>query len=887
MTRGLTDAEKAFVEFDWEASEKWKQYFNNLFPAPPADKLPKYKRTWFRRTVNPHLPLESTVGDFETTENSNTTTEHKTESSTASNLYSKFNFLTPKMSTEILVKVELAARVIFLVSTLLMLVFRLTKILPPKLFLPFSVASVTSFFVFLFVALFKDKGRPTFSLDYARLIMMDENVHYLAYGLAVMNLPKALVILGPEILTCVLGLTKLYYQYKIYFPKMLLVGPVRTLLMRLDSHHTQILAIRGTLEAAALFHMIIGIFINSSNIISILLYANFLRLKVAVNDVYLIGAFKQLNGVIVKLISHQVVPPSVRNGYAAFIRTVTKYFQPARPTGNGQNEMVSLAQEDYVAPKIYDAFLKRLGRLVRVLNLPPKAVRKDHESSDDVSSWDDNDWETEEWKSGTDQQSFSDEDRQQYNISRISLNPRLSDMMLTTDLWRSRLVTGRNMSNRYSVISDAIGFGVGGSVHQAIDRKSHRTFALKTLHTDAKFRKKLISTFNEIAIYTQLDHPNIAFLHEVYEEAGACNILMEHCSGGELYDRLEKYKRFSEDYTKGLIVQMLLAINYLHSNGICHRDLKLENWVFTSQDMTSAIKMIDFGFSRLYEDGVPMAGTHGTVYYVDPEVIDGCYSEKCDIWSTGVIVYMLLSGSPPFNGEGDKEILWKIKKGSLRFDGVRWNKISNEAKEFISFLLNRDSTKRASAIDALKHHWLNDELHHFDSSVITTDVLRYIVEFSRRSPMYRALVAMCVLEADRQVHTNAYRLFFAINTSLSGSISLKEFTYVMREYLNMEEQEAAVVFDTIAFRGAPKMHYTEFIASVYGYYTELDLQLLTQVYYKLESLGDGQINIDTFIACMGEHFNGVPVTALFEEVDVDKKGVIELADLQKCLVSVH
>ena len=105
---------------------------------------------------------------------------------------------------------------------------------------------------------------------------------------------------------------------------------------------------------------------------------------------------------------------------------------------------------------------------------------------------------------------------------------------------------------------------------------------------------------------------------------------------------------------------MLMAIQYLHSNNYCHRDLKLENWVDESED--AMLKLIDFGFSQVFSAAQPMTAIHGTVYYVAPEVLGGSYNQKCDIWSLGVICYMLMSGSPPFNGANDPAIVQKIKK---------------------------------------------------------------------------------------------------------------------------------------------------------------------------------------------------------------------------------
>lgn len=531
----------------------------------------------------------------------------------------------------------------------------------------------------------------------------------------------------------------------------------------------------------------------------------------------------------------------------------------------------------YIAPELTDVFFAGLLRPVNtptsVVDNTPKAIKRSkaepNNNVEDLSV-----------------ESFLSHGNLELNRE-YSKHPRLKDLMVVRDIWRSRIIFDYKISHRYALSPTSIGFGVCGSVRQIVDRKSQRSYALKSLRTFTSSRTKLTSIFNEIAIYAQLDHPNIAFLHEVYDELGVCHMVMEHCTGNELYDRLDNYKRFSESYTKQITLQMLLALNYLHCNGICHRDLKLENWVFATPDVGATLKMIDFGFARLFEDGVPMGGMHGTVYYVDPEVIDGCYNEKCDVWSTGVIVYMLLSGSPPFNGDADRDILLKIKKGSLKFEGVRWNQVSDTAKDFIRYLLNRNAKERCSVTQALRHPWLKEEIVKFDSNVMSPDMLRHIVAFSKRSPLHRAIISLCVLDADHNTHPEIYRSFFSINTSNTGSISLSEFAIAMKRHLGMNEQESAAIFDTIAYRGTPLLHYTEFVTSVFEYYTKVDINMLAQVYRKFDAFGHGRVDLKAFVSCLGENFNGTSVVSLFKEADSDGTGVLDFASFCDCVVNVQ
>ena len=173
--------------------------------------------------------------------------------------------------------------------------------------------------------------------------------------------------------------------------------------------------------------------------------------------------------------------------------------------------------------------------------------------------------------------------------------------------------------------------------------------------------------------------------------------------GGTLYERVTTDLHFNEVKAANVIRQLISAVNYLHQNSIVHGDIKPQNIHFKDQEDT-IIKLIDFGTSRRVNDKHAMHGVFGTSYYVAPEVIEGTYSEKCDVWSVGVILYILLSGEPPFNGPTDEEIVDKIKIGEYSFDGARWDEVSPEAKDLISRILCKEDD-RISAADAFQHPW--------------------------------------------------------------------------------------------------------------------------------------------------------------------------------------
>ena len=168
----------------------------------------------------------------------------------------------------------------------------------------------------------------------------------------------------------------------------------------------------------------------------------------------------------------------------------------------------------------------------------------------------------------------------------------------------------------------------------------------------------------ETEVLKKLSHPNILTIYEIYEDDLQFYLVTELCKGDDLYEEISKKGSigFSERKTAKIMYEILLAIYHLHSENICHRDLKPENIIIVDEDK---VKIIDFGTAEAFDPKSGMEGLIGTAYYIAPEVLEDTqkYNEKCDIWSLGVILYMMLTGQAPFNGRSENEIFTKIKRG--------------------------------------------------------------------------------------------------------------------------------------------------------------------------------------------------------------------------------
>ena len=209
----------------------------------------------------------------------------------------------------------------------------------------------------------------------------------------------------------------------------------------------------------------------------------------------------------------------------------------------------------------------------------------------------------------------------------------------------------------------------------------------------------------EVEILKKLVHPNIMQIFEFYEDKKNFYIITEFCEGGELFDKIIEKGTFSENEAAWIMKQLLSAVNYIHSNNIVHRDLKPEN-ILLDTKKDNIIKIIDWGTARFFDKSKKMNRINGTPYYIAPEVLAEKYDEKCDIWSCGVIMYIMLCGYPPFNAESDELILEKIKKGKFSFPPEEWDSVSPLAKDLVTKMLEFHPSKRLSANEALTHKWL-------------------------------------------------------------------------------------------------------------------------------------------------------------------------------------
>ena len=246
-------------------------------------------------------------------------------------------------------------------------------------------------------------------------------------------------------------------------------------------------------------------------------------------------------------------------------------------------------------------------------------------------------------------------------------------------------------------------FGTVRKAHRRSEKEPYHYFAIKSISIKNLSQKDYNDLVKEVDIISGLDHPNIIKFYETYHDKYFFHIVMELCQGKEVFDNIANHGYMPEKKVVNIIFKVLLAIAHCHSRGITYRDLKPENILFESLKSDAEIKLIDFGLSRKYAKDEKMHTILGTPYYVAPEVLKGEYDEKCDIWSIGAITYLRLYGDPPFTGSSNNEIFKKIVKNELKFNPYKWKYISDSAKDFVKWCLNKNASERPSASKAVTH----------------------------------------------------------------------------------------------------------------------------------------------------------------------------------------
>lgn len=376
----------------------------------------------------------------------------------------------------------------------------------------------------------------------------------------------------------------------------------------------------------------------------------------------------------------------------------------------------------------------------------------------------------------------------------------------------------RRLESDYDVNTGSVlGEGVNGSVCRAVNRFTGDSYAIKPIKTKGLDHDLAHELINEVTFSLCLDHPHIGRVHDIYEAEDNISLVVELCSGGDICERLMAERRFSENEAQHAVYQMLLAVNYLHGHDIVHRDIKLENFMYTKKD-GNFIKLIDFGFCRMCSRGHTMDRILGTLQYMAPEVIDGEYDSACDMWSLGVTGFALLTGKMPFSGSDDDDLTRKIQRGRV-FKGEAWESISGEGWEFVQNLLRLQPSSRMTCAGALYSKWITDRGDGVDDLMgqgLDQGIYDALIHWSTMSHFRRACLRLVAWSLTTEERLQFWHAFRELDVSNNGAISASEFKAVLKTKFGTSDEEAMRVYSTMRCSdatGADEIGYTNFLSA--------------------------------------------------------------------------
>jgi len=440
----------------------------------------------------------------------------------------------------------------------------------------------------------------------------------------------------------------------------------------------------------------------------------------------------------------------------------------------------------------------------------------------------------------------------------------------------TRRIVRAEIGRDFDVRPQVLGTGYSGAVRLAVNLSTKQRVAVKQFAKRRLKPHRLKLLQSEVTVYLGLDHPNVCRLLHAYEGHREVWLVMELC-GCELYSRLCEKKVYHEGDAADLMLQMLQALNYLHSHCIVHRDLKLENWMYGEVESDDRLKLIDFGFSqRLGAADETLDMPCGTLHYTSPEVLARKYTSQCDMWSLGVIGYMLLLGRPPFRGADNLKIAKAILQGDFHRD-TRWDALSSNAKDFLEQLLQKDAAQRLDAPRALQHPWVTGA--GAAACDVGVEVLSSLRRFAKGSHLRRAALTVMAYSLTSKELQDVEQTFLAFDKSGRGTITLDQLAEVMHEHLDeVDSQEVQRIFECFDFANDEEMHYTPFIAALLATRVKLYEDKVRTAFEAFDHGGRGFITADSLLEMFADGKGPGPARCVTKEEaeewirEVDYKG---------------
>ncbi|XP_042427169.1 calcium-dependent protein kinase 1-like [Zingiber officinale] len=425
-----------------------------------------------------------------------------------------------------------------------------------------------------------------------------------------------------------------------------------------------------------------------------------------------------------------------------------------------------------------------------------------------------------------------------------------------------------------------LGRGQFGVTYLVTHRETGRQFACKSIATRKLIRQDdLEDVRREIQIMHHLTgHRNIVELKGAYEDRHSVNLVMELCEGGELFDRIIAKGHYSERAAAALCREIINVVHACHSMGVMHRDLKPENFLFLNKREDSPLKATDFGLSVFFKPGEVFKDLVGSAYYVAPEVLRRRYGAEADIWSAGVILYILLSGVPPFWAENEEGIFDAVLLGHIDFSSDPWPSISSGAKELVKKMLRADPKERLTAAEILNHPWMKGD--GAPDNPLDLTVLNRMKQFRAMNKLKKVALKVIAESLSEDEITGLKEMFKSIDTDNSGTITYEELKAGLPKLGNLgikiSESEVRQLMEAADVDGNGSIDYIEFITATMHMNRMEREDHLYKAFEYFDEDRSGYITVEELEQALEKYNMGDEKTIkeIIAEVDTDKDGRI-------------
>ncbi|CAK9864480.1 unnamed protein product [Sphagnum jensenii] len=434
-----------------------------------------------------------------------------------------------------------------------------------------------------------------------------------------------------------------------------------------------------------------------------------------------------------------------------------------------------------------------------------------------------------------------------------------------------------NLRDLYT-LGRKLGQGQFGVTYLCVEKSTGKEFACKSIA-----KRKLISMEDvedvrrELHIMHHLSgHPNIVNIKGAYEDVTSVHLVMELCAGGELFDRIIQRGHYSEAKAAELTRTIVGVVEACHSLGVMHRDLKPENFLFSNHSEDAALKTTDFGLSVFFKPGEIFTDVVGSPYYVAPEVLRKHYGPEADVWSAGVILYILLSGVPPFWAETEQGIFEQVLKSELDFVSDPWPKISESAKDLLRKMLNPNVAKRLKSHQVLCHPWIREDGVAPDRP-IDPAVQTRLKQFSAMNKLKKIAIRVIAESLSEEEIAGLKEMFLMMDSDGSGAISFEELKEGLKKVgSNLMEADIRQLMDAADVDHNGTIDYGEFLAATLNLNKIEREENLYAAFSYLDKDKSGYLTTDELQqACNDFHMGDMCVEDLIREVDQDNDGRID------------